>query len=153
MLIIICFSVLKKSKILITILGFLSTLKRTEISILVALFLKMALYLLKGTAPSLQSLLIKCDVILWYHISMNSKQRKTLEKIMTTPAPANIKFDDVVKCMIAKGYGFKQGEGSRVAFIIGSEVLPIHTPHPNKELKKYAVRQLQLFIKQTEDLL
>ncbi|SFV88650.1 HicA protein [hydrothermal vent metagenome] len=84
---------------------------------------------------------------------MNSKQRKTLKKIMTTPALASIEFDDIVKCMIAMGYDFKQGEGSRVAFIIDSEVLPIHKPHPNKELKKYAVRQLQLFIKQTEGLL
>jgi hypothetical protein len=55
--------------------------------------------------------------------------------------------------MVAMGCDFKQGEGSRVAFIIGSEVLVIHKPHPNKELKRYAVKQLQLFIKQTEDFL
>ncbi len=37
MLIIVCFSVLKKSRILIAILGFLSTLKRTIISAFVSL--------------------------------------------------------------------------------------------------------------------
>ncbi|CAC9492249.1 hypothetical protein [uncultured Gammaproteobacteria bacterium] len=84
---------------------------------------------------------------------MNNKQRKILKKIMTTPALASVEFDEVVKCMVAMGCDFKQGEGSRVAFIIGSEVLVIHKPHPNKELKRYAVKQLQLFIKQTEDFL
>lgn len=72
---------------------------------------------------------------------------------MTTPALASVEFDDVVCCLQAMGYDFKQGKGSRVAFSIGSEVLSMHKPHPNKELKKYALRQLQQFIKQTEDLL
>lgn len=72
---------------------------------------------------------------------------------MTTPALTNVEFDAVVKCMQAMGYHFKQGAGSRISFSIGCEVLPMHKPHPTKELKRYAIRQLQEFIKQTQDLL
>lgn len=72
---------------------------------------------------------------------------------MVTPVLATVEFDEVVRCLQAMGYDFKQNEGSRVSFSINSEVLPMHKPHPGKELKKYALRQLQQFIKQTEDLL
>lgn len=84
---------------------------------------------------------------------MNNKQRKTFEKIMTTPVLASVEFDEVVKCMVAMGYTFEQREGSRTAFIIKGEELSIHKPHSAKELKKYMVRNLQQFIKQTEGLL
>lgn len=84
---------------------------------------------------------------------MNTKQRKVLKKIMTTPALVNIRFDEVVACLQAMGYEFEQREGSRVCFSVNGEELPIHKPHPDKELKRYVVRNLQQFIKQTEKLL
>lgn len=84
---------------------------------------------------------------------MNNKQRKILDKIMTTPVLANIKFDDIVSCLKSMGYEYQEREGSRVAFIIKDEELPLHKPHPQKEIKKYVVRNLQKFISQTKELL
>ncbi|MBE8190395.1 MAG: type II toxin-antitoxin system HicA family toxin [Candidatus Thioglobus sp.] len=72
---------------------------------------------------------------------------------MTVPVLASIEFDEVARCLQAMGYEFQQREGSRVAFIIKNEELPLHKPHPQKELKKYVVRNLQKFITNTEDLL
>ncbi len=86
-------------------------------------------------------------------LMMNNKHRKTLQKIMTTPVLASICFDELVVCMLAMGYTLEQREGSRIAFIIQDEELSLHKPHPNKEIKKYVVRNVAQFINDTKNML
>ncbi len=78
---------------------------------------------------------------------MNSKQRKTFEKIFDNPVRKNIKWMDVEKLIVAVGGKIKQGDGSRIRIGLGEFSLNIHTPHPQKELKPYQVRAIRkLFV-------
>ena len=79
---------------------------------------------------------------------MNNKHRKTLEAIFKTPAPKNIIFSDVVSLIKNIGAEFIEDKrGSRVGFILNGVKITIHAPHPGKELKQYAVRDIKEFLK------
>ncbi|MCU7904956.1 MAG: type II toxin-antitoxin system HicA family toxin [Candidatus Thiodiazotropha sp. (ex Epidulcina cf. delphinae)] len=47
--------------------------------------------------------------------------------------------------MLLKALGFRQleGAGSRVRFVKGDLQIRLHKPHPQRELKAYAVRQVR----------
>jgi len=78
---------------------------------------------------------------------MNSKQRKTFEKIFDNPVRKNIKWTDVEKLIVGVGGNIKQGDGSRIRIDLAEYSLNIHTPHPHKELKPYQVRAIRkLFV-------
>ncbi len=74
---------------------------------------------------------------------MNSKQRKTLNKLFEDPVLRNIDWKDVASLIKAVGGVITQGDGSRVRIVIGDQSLNIHTPHPQKELKPYQIRAVR----------
>lgn len=76
---------------------------------------------------------------------MNSKQRATYEAIFAEPIRANILWKDVVS--LIKGLGGKvvHGDGSKVYLLIDKISINIHSPHPQKEMKKYQVKLLREF--------
>ncbi len=77
---------------------------------------------------------------------MNKKQRKTYDAIFAEPIQRNIVWDDVV--VLIKGIGGRvtQGDGSRVRFDLNNISLNIHSPHPQKELKRYQVKAIREFL-------
>lgn len=77
---------------------------------------------------------------------MNKKQRKTLDAIFATPIRRNIVWDDVVSLIEALGGTVIQGNGSRVRFSLNEISLNIHSPHPQKELKRYQVKDVRTFL-------
>ena len=77
---------------------------------------------------------------------MNKKQRKTLDAIFANPIRRNILWDDVVSLMEAVGGTVLQGNGSRVRFSLNGVSLNIHSPHPQKELKRYQVKDVRTFL-------
>jgi len=46
----------------------------------------------------------------------------------------------------AIGAEIHKGEGSKVQIILNLKVLRLHTPHPQKDLKKYAVEAIRDFL-------
>jgi hypothetical protein len=80
---------------------------------------------------------------------MNNKHRKTLDKLMSRPALANIKFDDIDKLFIALGIERIEKEGSRVGYFINGMEEVVHKPHPSNEVPRYVVRNLQQFLKKS----
>jgi hypothetical protein len=70
---------------------------------------------------------------------MNSKQRKTLDKLFNDPTEKNILWRDIEKLILAVGGTMKQGNGSRIRILLCDESLNIHSPHPQKELKPHQV--------------
>ena len=68
---------------------------------------------------------------------MNKKQRKTYDPIFVDPIRRNIVWDDVVNLIQSLGDIITQGDGSRVRFDLNEISLNIHSPHPQKELKRY----------------
>lgn len=81
---------------------------------------------------------------------MNKKQQKTLSRIQNKPTCADITWDEVKSVFKALGGKVREGEGSRVQIILNTRVLRLHRPHPQKELKKYAVEAIRDFLINTE---
>jgi hypothetical protein len=69
-----------------------------------------------------------------------SKHQKLIEKLLTAKT---FKWSELVKLL--KGLGFDQieGDGSRVKFIKSEQIINLHKPHPQSEMKAYAVRQVR----------
>ena len=81
---------------------------------------------------------------------MNKKQRKIFDAIFANPIRRNIIWDDVVSLVEALGGSVTQGNGSRVRFSLNSNDLNIHSPHPQKELKRYQVKDFRTFLIKAE---
>jgi hypothetical protein len=77
---------------------------------------------------------------------MNRKQRKTYDAIFAEPIRRNILWNDVVALIKSLGGIVTQGDGSRVRFDLNGISLNIHSPHPQKELKKYQVKAVREFL-------
>ncbi|RKX42992.1 MAG: hypothetical protein DRP64_08880 [Verrucomicrobia bacterium] len=78
---------------------------------------------------------------------MNSKQRKTLAKILERPARPDIKWTDFLSLMAALGVESDHSRaGSRVGFHANECDLVVHKPHPGKELTRPAIRGIQQFL-------
>ena len=78
---------------------------------------------------------------------MNNKQRKVLEKIFQKPTPSNIKYNEVESLLISLGVNVDTSrKGSNVYFEYNGKMQNIHRPHPQNELKKYAVEDIRNFL-------
>lgn len=66
--------------------------------------------------------------------------------MFATPTPANIDWSDVEALLIAAGANLIEGGGSRVRFEKDSEIATFHRPHPEKEAKRYQVRDARDFL-------
>lgn len=77
---------------------------------------------------------------------MNKAQRRTYEAIFFEPIRRNILWMDVVNLIKGLGGIIVQGDGSRVRFDLNDISLNIHSPHPQKELKRYQVKALREFL-------
>jgi hypothetical protein len=79
-------------------------------------------------------------------LGMNHRQRRTLASIFDDPVPSNILWTDIVSLFIALGAEVTQGKGSRVRVALNGVKAVFHTPHPEKETDRGAVRSVQRFL-------
>ena len=77
---------------------------------------------------------------------MNRKQRNTYDAIFAQPIRRNVVWNDVVSLITALGGTVTQGNGSRLRFDLNDISLNIHSPHPQKELKRYQVKAVREFL-------
>lgn len=82
---------------------------------------------------------------------VNSKQRRTLAAIFEKPVPADMEWRAVASLIKALGGTIRYGDGSRVRIDLKGESANIHSPHPQKELKRYAVRLIRELLLRTGD--
>ena len=77
-----------------------------------------------------------------------TKKQKLIQKILT--ANASITWNELSALLVQLGYQQIEGEGSRVKFDNGNpdDLVLLHKPHPQKEVKKYALKQVISFLKQ-----
>lgn len=78
---------------------------------------------------------------------MNSKQRKTLEAIFADPVSPNIPWNDIESLFVAVGCLVIEGAGSRVRFSFNGQIGTFHRPHPEKEAKRYQVRDARAYLR------
>ena len=78
-----------------------------------------------------------------------SKHDKTLQRLVATPTPANIKWDDLAGALKNLGYELLKGDGSRRKFVFPgtNEVIAVHCPHPQPDVKQYVIRQFAEHLK------
>jgi len=77
---------------------------------------------------------------------VNSKHRRTLQAIFADPVSVSLAWNDVEALFIAAGCRVVEGAGSRVRFEKNGLVASFHRPHPNKEAKRYQVRDARDFL-------
>ena len=77
---------------------------------------------------------------------MNSRQRKTLERVFTRPPRADIAWVDIESLFISLGAKIEPGSGSRIHVEHKGEDASFHRPHPQKETDKGAVASVRRFL-------
>ena len=77
---------------------------------------------------------------------MNSKHRKTLAAVFRDPVPGTIAWADIESLLVAAGCNVVEGSGSRVRFVVEGKIASFHRPHPEKEAKRYQVRDARQFL-------
>lgn len=77
---------------------------------------------------------------------MNSKQAKTLAAIFKDPVSGTIEWSAIENLLVAIGSDIIEGNGSRVKFVKDGVIASFHRPHPNKEAKRYQVRDARDFL-------
>lgn len=90
-------------------------------------------------APDHANLLFSGSIV-WYHLSLNATQRKTLVDVFTDPVPRSLEWRRIESLLVASGFRAVPGRGSRVRFERDGLVGTFHRPHPAKEAKPYQVR-------------
>lgn len=77
---------------------------------------------------------------------MNNRHRKTLDAIFAEQTPANIVWKDIEALLRALGADIAEGNGSRVRIALNGVRAVFHRPHPQPEVKRYAVRDMKQFL-------
>jgi hypothetical protein len=77
---------------------------------------------------------------------MNNRHRKTLRLVFTDPVSGTIAWDDIEGLLVSLGAMVIEGSGSRVRSVKDGAVAIFHRPHPEKEAKRYQVREARAFI-------
>ena len=77
---------------------------------------------------------------------MNGKQRKTLEAIFRDPVSGTLEWAAIESLLLAVGCDLVEGSGSRVRSVFKARVASFHRPHPEKEAKRYQVRDARQFL-------
>lgn len=78
---------------------------------------------------------------------MNSRQRKTLNAIFAEPLSGNLEWSAIESLLKSVGCEAIEGSGSAVKFRHGKLIALFHRPHPEKEAKRYQVRDAREFLR------
>lgn len=75
-----------------------------------------------------------------------SKKDKLLQKFLA--AKRNFLWSDLVSVLTSLGFEQIEAEGSRVDFVKDDLIINLHKPHPAKEVKAYALKQVKEHLNQ-----
>ncbi|MFZ5492662.1 MAG: type II toxin-antitoxin system HicA family toxin [Pseudomonadota bacterium] len=79
---------------------------------------------------------------------MHNRHRATLRAIFAEPTPAGIEWSAIESLLVALGADVTEGNGSRVRVVLAGVRAVFHRPHPQKEAKRYLVRDVRDYLKQ-----
>lgn len=73
-----------------------------------------------------------------------------LDKLITDfqGAKGQYKWTDLLSLLNGLDFELIEGSGSRVRFTNGEITIHLHKPHPQKEVKAYAVKQVKTLLEQ-----
>lgn len=79
---------------------------------------------------------------------MNSKQRKTLEKLFNEEPGNNIRWVDIESLLKGLGATLEEGSGSHVTITLGEHVAVFHRPHPQPTIRRGVVAAMRKFLQE-----
>ena len=77
---------------------------------------------------------------------LSSRQQRTLEAEFARPTQANIAWSSIENLLTALDADLISKGGSDVTIKVGGNVATFHRPHPQKEVKKWAVKKVREFL-------
>lgn len=77
---------------------------------------------------------------------LRRRHRRTLERMGSTPTPADIRWAEVESLLNALGIELVERSGPRVQLFKGNESIVVHRPHPGPETRRNTVRDIVRFI-------
>jgi len=77
---------------------------------------------------------------------MNGRHRRTLQAVFHDPVSGSIAWDDIESLLLAVGCTIIEGNGSRARFEKDGKLAFFHRPHPEKEAKRYQVKDARRFL-------
>ncbi len=86
------------------------------------------------------------NAIMKYVAFMNSKHKKTLKVVFANPVSGSIEWNSIERLLVACDCQVIEGSGSRVRFEKNGMVATFHRPHPQKEAKRYQVRDAREYL-------
>lgn len=79
---------------------------------------------------------------------MNSKHKRTLAAVFAEPVSGTIEWAAVEGLLVAAGCRVIEGAGSRVRFEKDGIVASFHRPPPEREAKRYQIRDARSYLMQ-----
>ena len=77
---------------------------------------------------------------------MNRKHSATLRTVFADPVSPLVRWDDIEALLLAVGCVAIEAAGSAVTFEAKGVMVSCHRPHPQKEAKRYQVRDAREFL-------
>ena len=77
---------------------------------------------------------------------MNTRQRRTLERVFEQPTRSDVAWTDVEALFRALGAELSEGNGSRVRVALNGVRAVFHRPHPEKETDRGALVSVRRFV-------
>ena len=77
---------------------------------------------------------------------MNGRHRRTLQAVFRDPVSGSIVWHDIESLLLAVGCTIIEGNGSRVRFEKDGKLAFFQRPHPEKEAKRYQVKDARRFL-------
>ena len=81
-----------------------------------------------------------------YHIIVNERQHRTLQRIFARPTPSDIRWTEIEALLVAAEVEVTERAGSRVGLKKDNERMVVHRPHPQPEVGKATVRPIARFL-------
>ena len=78
---------------------------------------------------------------------MNSKQRKTLERLFADPISGNIRWSDIENLLVALGATITEGNGVWIRLVLRDLPAVFHRPHPEPTAGKLLVKAVRQYLK------
>lgn len=75
------------------------------------------------------------------------KHDKFLQKLLQKPISANLSWNDIENMILSYGANKREGNGSRVTFILNGVVATFHRPHGSEKTDRGAVKSVIQFLR------
>lgn len=77
---------------------------------------------------------------------MNSRQRRTHQRIFERPTRSDLKWTAVVSLLKALGAEISEADGARVRVLLSERIAIFHRPHPAPEAGKGLIEALRKYL-------